>query len=88
MKPIFHCDAKPFALGPGHNFALPIPTCWYLKMLKFALPSTLMLKFALPPMPTPNASQLNIGCVGSPTQNFRDGNVHFISYCVDFICVW
>ena len=30
---------------------------------------------------TPNASQWNIGCVGSPTQNFRVGNVHFI-FCV------
>ena len=30
VKPIFHCDAKPFALG---TFASPdanIPTCWYL----------------------------------------------------------
>ena len=42
-KPIFHCNAKPFALGPRvgldpqrHNFALGIPTCWYLKTLKFA----------------------------------------------------
>ena len=41
VKPIFHCDAKPFALGTGvgldtqhHNFALPIPTCWYLKRLE------------------------------------------------------
>ena len=83
FKPIFHCDAKPFALGPGfgldpqhHNFALPIPTCWYLEMLKFALPSTQMLKFALPQTPTPNASQWNIGCVGSPTQNFSVGHVH------------
>ena len=40
VKPIFHCDAKPFALGTfaSHNakdstFASPnakIPTCWYL----------------------------------------------------------
>ena len=36
-----------------------------------------MLIFALPPMPTPNASQWNIGCVGSPMQNFHVGNVHF-----------
>ena len=30
LKPIFHCDAKPFGLG---TFASPnanIPTCWYL----------------------------------------------------------
>ena len=62
MKPIFHCDAKSFALGPGigldpqcHNFRLPIPTCWYLKTLKFALLLTQNMKFALPqrkpPMP-------------------------------------
>ena len=87
VKPIFHCDAKSFVLGPGvgldpqcHNFTLPIPTCWYLKMLKFALPLTQMLKCALPPMPTPNASQWNIGCVGSPTPNFHIGNVHFIFF--------
>ena len=62
LKPIFHCDAKPFTLGTGvgldpqhHNFALPIPTCWYLKTRKFALP----------PTPNPNASQWNIGCIGS-----------------------
>ena len=40
VKPIFQCDAKPFALGTfaSHNakdgtFASPnpkIPTCWYL----------------------------------------------------------
>ena len=57
IKPIFHCDAKQFALGPGigldtqrHNFALPISTSWYLKTLKFAFPRMPNLKFALPPM--------------------------------------
>ena len=79
FKPIFHCDAKPFALDPNvgldpqrHNFALPIPKCWYLKMLKFALLRTRNIKFALPLTPTPNASQWNLG---------RVGNVHFI-FCV------
>ena len=83
LKPIFHCDTKPYALGCGvgldpqrHNFALPIPTCWYLKMLKFAFSPKANLKFALPLMRTPNASQWNIGCVGSPTQNFHVGHVH------------
>ena len=53
LKPIFHCDAKPFALGTyvgldpqPHNFALGIPTCWHLKTRKFMLP----------PAPTTNAS--------------------------------
>ena len=104
VKPIFHCDTKPFALGHGvgldthrHNFALPIiPTCWYLKTLKFAFPPTPNLKFAfsptpnlefaLPPMRTPNVSQWNIGCIGSQMQNF--GDVHFFFFLVDFICVW
>ena len=77
-KPIFHCDAKPFAFGPRvglelqrHNFALEIPTCCYLKMLKFAL-------F---PTPTPNVSRWNIGGVGCPTQDTGVGHVHFIFLC-------
>ena len=73
LKPIFHCDAKPFAVGPRigldpqrHNFMLGIPTCWYLKTIKFALSPTPNLKFVLPLTRTPNANQWNIGCVGSP----------------------
>ena len=57
LKPIFHCDAKTLALGrhigqyrQRESFALGIPTCWYLKTLKFALPQTRMLKFAFLPM--------------------------------------
>ena len=37
VKPIFHCDAEYLASGVGlgqcpqrQNFALEIPTCWYL----------------------------------------------------------
>ena len=40
LKPIFHCNTKPLALGhrvgldPQRNdFTLPIPTCWYRKSL-------------------------------------------------------
>ena len=79
LKPIFHCDAKPFALSPGigldpqlHNFALGIPTCWYLKTLKFALPPTGSVKFATQ---NPKASQWNIGCV-----RFHIGCVHFMLF--------
>ena len=89
IKPIFHCNAKPFALGPHigldpqlHNFALGIPTCWYLKMLKVALPPRQNIKFALPPRQNPNMSQRNIGCVGSPMQNFLVGHVHFMLFGV------
>ena len=72
LKPIFHCNAKPFALVPHvgfdpqrHNFALGIPKCWYLKMLKFALPPMRPLKLALTCItPTPNGIRWNIGGVG------------------------
>ena len=84
---LFHCDAKPFALGPHvgfdpqcHNFALGIPTCWYKKTLKFVLPPTLMLKFALPPTSTPNASRWNIGSVGSPIGGAGIGHVDFMLF--------
>ena len=75
FKPIFRCDAKTFALGPGvgldpqrQNFALGIPTCWYLKTpdprrqtQNVRRPRRQTLKFALPPTQTPDASQWNIG---------------------------
>ena len=80
--PIFHCDAKPLALGPRvgldpqcDDFALSVPTCWYLKTLKFALPPTL----------NANASQWNIGCVGSLTQSFCVA--HFMLFILGFFCV-
>ena len=79
LKPIFHCDAKLLALG---TFALPdakddtfaspdarIPTCWYL-----------LLKVAFYPTRNPNASQWNIGCVGSLALGLCVGHVHFILF--------
>ena len=44
------------------NRKICVPTCWYLKMLKFALPPTRDIKFAFPPTQTPNGNQWNIGC--------------------------
>ena len=63
------------------NFVLGIPTCWYLKMLKLALPPLRTLKFALRPTRNPNASQWNIGCVVSPGIRVRVGHVHFMLLC-------
>ena len=87
LKLIFLCDTKPFALGhrigldpQRHNFALGIPTYWYLKMLKFVIPPTRMLKFALPPTPTPNASRWNIGGIRSPTRGAGVGHVDFMLF--------
>ena len=83
-KPIFHSNTKPFALGLDigldHNVVLGIPTCWYLKTLKFALPPTRTIKYALPPMPTTNASQWNIDGVGSPMRRAGVGHEHFMLF--------
>ena len=58
------------------NFELGIPTCLYLKTLKFVLP----------PMRNINESEWNVGCVGSPGIGARVRHVHFmlfvsISFC-------
>ena len=87
LRPIFHCDAKKVALGPGvglapqrHYFVLGIPTCWYLKMKEFAFPTTQNIKFAFPPTQNPNSSQWNIGCIGSLALGLCVGHVHFIFF--------
>ena len=62
--------------------------CWLRPpMPQFCVGYLKVLKFALPPMQNPNVSQWNIGCVGSPTHNFRVGHVHFICFGVDFFRV-
>ena len=125
LKPIFHCDAKPFVLG---TFALPnanIPTCWYIftfysckahipletgfalgtkskwnqhkKManarnfvwdptqpifhwLALGVLRWVTRKVCVTQRKTPNASQWNIGCVGSQTQISCVGHVHFMFF--------
>ena len=37
-------------------------------------------KYALPPTQNPNASQWNIGCVGTQTQNLCIGHAHFVLF--------
>ena len=62
LKPIFHCDSKPFAL----YFALP--NAKYTNMLvSFPLGDA---NFSRYPTQNSNASQWNIGCVGSQNTNF------------------
>ena len=53
---------------------------WRYLTLKFASPSTPNLKNALPPTPTPNASQWNIGGVGPSVVGAGVGHVHFIFF--------
>ena len=87
LKPIFHCDAKLLMLGVhvGHypqddNFALRIPTCWYLKMLKLLLPRTQNPNICI----TPNIEHRiwNIGLVGYPTRGADVDFMLFVSFLV------
>ena len=77
LKPIFHCEAKPFVLVPGiglepqrHSFASPIPTCWYLKTLKCALPPARMLNICVTPDANPQHKSAEYRL-----QNFHVGKV-------------
>ena len=45
-----------------------------------AFPPTQNIKFAFPPTQNPNASQWNIGCVGSLALGLCVGHVHFIFF--------
>ena len=46
-----------------------------------------MVKFALPPTPTPDASQWNIGCIWFPMQNSDVGYVDFMLF-IPFFSHW
>ena len=78
--PLRHKIPLPNAIPRRQNFALGIPTGWYLKTRKFASPPTPNLKFAFPPTQNPNASQWNIGCLGYQTQISGVRHVHFIFF--------
>ena len=58
LGPIFHCDAKSFALGTFSSPNANIPTCWYVL-------HWVMQIFRITKRDTPNVSQWIIGCVGS-----------------------
>ena len=94
LKPIFHCDTKYLASGVRvgqctrrQNFALP--NAKYTNMLVyfalddahfFAFHPTRNLKVAFYPTRNPNASQWNIGCIGSLALGLCVGHVHFIFF--------
>ena len=80
LKPIFHCDAKYLASGVGvgqcprrQNFALEIPTCWYI----LALPNAkiCVIPYAKPQRQPVEYSLRWVLGVGS-----RVGHVHFIFF--------
>ena len=72
LKPIFHYDAKPFALG---TFASANAKDTNM-LVSFA-----DANYSRHPKQNPNASQWNIGCVGSQTQISCVGHVHFFFLC-------
>ena len=50
------------------------------KITKICVTPNANFKICLPPTHNPNASQWNMGCVGSPTQNFCVGHVDFMLF--------
>ena len=75
-----------FALGQLPNAKIRVGDTNML-VSKNAFTPTRTLKFALPPTQNPNASQWNIGCVGSPTQNSCIGHVDFMLF-IPFFSRW
>ena len=76
FKPIFHCDTKYLASGVGPRQCLG---CWRYQHVGIFW-RYLTLKFALAPTPNPDASQWNIGGVGSSAIGAGVGHVHFMFF--------
>ena len=88
LKPIFHCDAKYLASGVGvgqcprrQNFALEIPTCWYI----LALPNAKICVF---PDANPQRQSVEYRCRWAFWHWGWRWACTFHIFCVDFICVW
>ena len=73
LKPIFHCDAKPFALD---TFASPNAKDTNM-LVSFSLGNT---NFRVTQRKTPDASQWDIGCVGYHTPIPCIGHVYFMFF--------
>ena len=80
VKPIFHCDAKYLASGVGveqclrrQNFALEIPTCWYI----LALPNA---KICIFPDANPRRQPVEYRLRWVPMQNAGVGHVDFMFF--------
>ena len=86
IKPIFHCDAKLLALG---TFASPnTKDSTFASPEFFALYPTRNLKVLFYPTRNPNASQWNIGCVGSQRKIWALAIVHFTFFWCQFHSRW
>ena len=88
LKPIFHQNAKYLASGAGvgqcprcQNFALGIPTCWYLKCENLCQTPNAKPRICVSPDAKPRRQSVEYRCSGYPTQNFP--LAMYISY---FLC--
>ena len=86
---------KIFVLGPcvglepqRQNFALGIPTCWYLKTRKFVLPRTPNLKFGLPPTPNPKRKSVEYRLRWLQNTNFSRWPCTFLFCLCRFHSLW
>ena len=90
LTPIFHCDAKPFTLGPGigglrpptPRFRVTYTNMLISKIAKISFAPTPNLKCALSPTPTPDAVEFRLSCV--PNAKFPHWQCTFHFICVDF----
>ena len=78
LRSIFHCDANYLASGVGigqcprrQNFALEIPTCWYI----LALPNT---KICVTPKAKPRICVFPDGISGGGVGSSGVGHVYFM----------
>ena len=91
VKPIFHCDAKTLALGPGVGLTPPTPqfcvgdtNMLVSKNAKICVTPNANSKICIIPTQTPNASQWNIGGVGSSGIGTHVGHVYFMLFVHHF----
>ena len=73
IKPIFHCDAKYLASGVGIG-QCPRRIFWHYLICVF-------------PDANLRRQLVEYRLRWVPTQNTGGGHVHFMFFCVDFICI-
>ena len=97
FKPIFHCDAKYMASGVGvgqcpqrQNFALEIPTCWYILALpnaKICVTSDAKPKICVSPDANPRRESVEYRWRWAFWRWGWHWACTFHIFCVDFICI-
>ena len=94
VKPIFLCEAKPFTLGTSvgldperQNFALPIPTCWYLKSKNICVTPNAKHKICVTPNANPQRKSVEYRLRWVPNAKFLRWPCTFHFFGGDFIRV-